>query len=87
MTTVGQQQKLATPSHGPGEAVPTRLRVRNTSLIVPSILLITTLSGAHAAVEAIRSMREGPVEVRSLQELYRDGASVDRLSRTPESGG
>jgi carbamoyl-phosphate synthase large subunit len=33
--------------------------------------LITTLSGGHAVVEAIRSMRQGPFEVRTLQETYR----------------
>jgi carbamoyl-phosphate synthase large subunit len=32
--------------------------------------LITTLSAGHAAVEAIRSLREGKAEVRSLQEIY-----------------
>jgi carbamoyl-phosphate synthase large subunit len=34
------------------------------------IPLITTLSAGHAVVEAIRAMREGPLEVRSLQEIY-----------------
>jgi carbamoyl-phosphate synthase large subunit len=32
--------------------------------------LVTTLSGGHATVEAIRALREAPVEVRSLQEIY-----------------
>jgi carbamoyl-phosphate synthase large subunit len=32
--------------------------------------LITTLSGAHAAVEAIRALRDGAYSVRSLQEIY-----------------
>ena len=36
------------------------------------IPLITTLSGAAAAVEAIRALRAGPMEVRSLQEIYAD---------------
>jgi carbamoyl-phosphate synthase large subunit len=34
------------------------------------IPLVTTLSGGHAMVEAIRSLRQGPLEVRSLQEIY-----------------
>ena len=34
------------------------------------VLTITTLSAARAAVEALRSMRSGAVEVRSLQEVY-----------------
>jgi carbamoyl-phosphate synthase large subunit len=32
--------------------------------------LITTLSAGHAAVQAIRSLRDGASEVRSLQEIY-----------------
>ncbi len=40
--------------------------------------LITTLSAGHAAVEAIRSLRIGDLDVRSLQEIYataeRDGS-------------
>ncbi len=36
------------------------------------IPLITTLSAAHAVVEAIRALRTGPLEVRSLQEIYGD---------------
>ncbi|HET9300549.1 MAG TPA: carbamoyl-phosphate synthase large subunit [Candidatus Polarisedimenticolaceae bacterium] len=36
------------------------------------IPLITTLSGGHAAVEAIRALQRGPLEVRSLQEVYAD---------------
>ena len=35
------------------------------------ISLITTLSGGHAMVEAIRAMQQGKLEVRSLQEIYR----------------
>ncbi|MDX1388718.1 MAG: carbamoyl-phosphate synthase large subunit, partial [Acidobacteriota bacterium] len=34
------------------------------------IPLITTLSGGHATVEAIRALRKGPLEVRSLQETH-----------------
>jgi carbamoyl-phosphate synthase large subunit len=34
------------------------------------IPLITTISGGHAMVEAIRSLREGPMTVRTLQEIY-----------------
>ncbi len=34
------------------------------------VLTLTTLSAARAAVEAIRSLRSGAVEVRSLQEVY-----------------
>jgi carbamoyl-phosphate synthase large subunit len=34
------------------------------------IPLITTLSGGQAAVEAIRALRRGPLEVISLQEVY-----------------
>jgi len=35
------------------------------------ILAITTLSGARAAVEGIRALREGVVRVRSLQEIHK----------------
>jgi carbamoyl-phosphate synthase large subunit len=38
--------------------------------------LITTLSGGHAAVEAIRALQAGPIEVRSLQEIYAGDGSV-----------
>jgi carbamoyl-phosphate synthase large subunit len=41
-----------------------------------SIPLITTLSAARAAVQAIRALRDGGFEVRSLQEIY---ASVSEL--------
>jgi carbamoyl-phosphate synthase large subunit len=34
--------------------------------------LITTLSGGHAVVEAIRALRSGALEVRSLQEIYEE---------------
>jgi len=34
------------------------------------VLTITTLSAARAAVEAIRSLRSGAVEVRALQDVY-----------------
>jgi carbamoyl-phosphate synthase large subunit len=34
------------------------------------IPLVTTLSGGHAMVEAIRALRRGRLEVRSLQEVY-----------------
>jgi len=43
------------------------------------IPLITTLSGGAAMVEAIRSLRRGPLEVRSLQEIYPE--SVPSKSR------
>jgi carbamoyl-phosphate synthase large subunit len=39
------------------------------------IALVTTLSGAHAMVEAIRALRRGPLEVRSLQEIYAGSAA------------
>ncbi|MFA6035211.1 MAG: carbamoyl-phosphate synthase large subunit, partial [Myxococcota bacterium] len=35
-----------------------------------NVLTITTLSGAKAAVEAVRSIKSGTVDVRSLQEVY-----------------
>ena len=46
------------------------------------VSLVTTLSGAHAMVEAIRAMREGGLHVRSLQEIYatRDKGSVSSRS-------
>jgi carbamoyl-phosphate synthase large subunit len=34
------------------------------------ISLVTTLSGGHAMVEAIRAMRAGEMDVRCLQEIY-----------------
>ncbi len=34
------------------------------------IPLVTTLSGGHATVAAIRALRQGSLEVRSLQEIY-----------------
>jgi hypothetical protein len=37
------------------------------------IPLITTLSGGHAVVQAIRALREGEMDVCSLQELYGKG--------------
>ncbi len=36
------------------------------------IPLVTTLSGGHAMLEAIRALRRGPLSVRSLQEVYED---------------
>jgi carbamoyl-phosphate synthase large subunit len=33
--------------------------------------VITTLSGAEAAVEGIKALREGSLSVRALQELHR----------------
>jgi carbamoyl-phosphate synthase large subunit len=45
--------------------------------------LITTLSGGHAVVEAIRALRRGPFEVRTLQETYRARPTAVR-SQTPE---
>jgi len=40
------------------------------------ILAITTLSGARAAVEGIRCLREGVVTVRSLQEIHAEKAGA-----------
>ena len=34
---------------------------------------MTTLSGGHATVAAIRALRSGEIEVRSLQEIYELG--------------
>jgi carbamoyl-phosphate synthase large subunit len=42
-----------------------------------SIPLVTTLSGGHATVEAIRAMRGGDYEVRSLQEIYGGLSTVE----------
>ena len=44
-----------------------------TQLRVP---LITTLSGGVAMVEAIRAVREGQLDVRSLQEIYPETSTV-----------
>ena len=38
------------------------------------IPLITTLSGSHAVVEAIRSLRAGALTYRTLQEIYAGGS-------------
>ncbi|MCP3982630.1 MAG: carbamoyl-phosphate synthase large subunit [bacterium] len=46
-----------------------------------SIPLITTLSGGHAMVEAIRQLRSEELDVRSLQEIY----SPRSVSRGPEN--
>jgi carbamoyl-phosphate synthase large subunit len=35
-----------------------------------NVLTITTLSGARAAVEAVRSIRSENTDVRSLQDVY-----------------
>jgi carbamoyl-phosphate synthase large subunit len=40
------------------------------------IPLITTLSGGHAAVEAIRALQRGPLEVRTLQEVYAEAEAA-----------
>ena len=32
--------------------------------------LVTTLSAAHATVQAIRALRQGKYEVRALQDIY-----------------
>jgi carbamoyl-phosphate synthase large subunit len=40
------------------------------------IPLITTLSGGHAAVEAIRALQRGPLDVRTLQEVYVDAEAM-----------
>ena len=39
------------------------------------IPLITTLSGGYAMVQAIRALRKGRLEVRSLQEIYPESAA------------
>ncbi len=44
------------------------------------IALITTLSGGHAMVEAIRAMREGELHLRCLQEIYESAGERGRLS-------
>ena len=38
--------------------------------------LVTTLSGGHAMVAAIRAMRGATLEVRSLQEIYEDASAA-----------
>lgn len=43
------------------------------------ILAITTLSGARAAVEGIRSLREGVLHVRSLQEIHAASETAARV--------
>jgi carbamoyl-phosphate synthase large subunit len=48
--------------------------------------LITTLSGGHAMVEAIAALREGKLEVCSLQEVY-EGLIVGEDPARPASGG
>ena len=40
--------------------------------------LVTTLSGGHAVVEAIRALRAGALEVRSLQEIYEETPATGR---------
>ena len=40
------------------------------------IPLVTTLSGAHATVQAIRDLKSESLEVRSLQEIY-EGVSPE----------
>jgi carbamoyl-phosphate synthase large subunit len=54
---------LGRDSHFDEEA----MRVEATQRGLP---LITTLSGGHAMVQAIRALRDAPYEVRSLQEIY-----------------
>ena len=51
-----------------------------------AIPLITTLSGGHAVVAAIRALREGVYEVRSLQEIYESSISADVNSRRESDG-
>jgi carbamoyl-phosphate synthase large subunit len=50
--------------------------------LLRNIPLITTLSGGHAVVEAIRALRTGPFDVISLQEIYpeRSFGARDRKS-------
>jgi carbamoyl-phosphate synthase large subunit len=43
------------------------LRMTATQRGIP---LITTMSGGHAMIEAIRALRRGPLTVKSLQEVY-----------------
>jgi carbamoyl-phosphate synthase large subunit len=45
-------------------------KILRTTATQRGIPLITTLSGGHAVVEAIRALRKGPLEVRCLQEIY-----------------
>ena len=57
-----------------------------------SVPLITTLSGGHAMVLAIRAVREGKLEVRSLQENYaqqqdRPAVKTRKPSRSKRSAG
>jgi carbamoyl-phosphate synthase large subunit len=54
---------LGRDSHFDEEAMRTEAMQRG----VP---LVTTLSGGHAMVQAIRALRQGGFEVRSLQEIY-----------------
>jgi carbamoyl-phosphate synthase large subunit len=49
------------------------MRVTATQRGVP---LITTLSAGHAVVEAIRALRRGPLEVKSLQEIYPEAGTA-----------
>ncbi|ANM28612.1 carbamoyl phosphate synthase large subunit [Acidobacteria bacterium Mor1] len=58
---------INTPFGGDSYADEREMRRAATLRGVP---LITTLSGAHAAVEALRAMQSGRLEVRSLQEIY-----------------
>jgi carbamoyl-phosphate synthase large subunit len=44
--------------------------------------LITTLSGAHAMVEAIEALRAGELDVISLQEIYAERAASEERTRT-----
>jgi len=47
-------------------------RVIRTEAIAHSIPCITTMEGARAAVDGIRSVREGTLQVKTLQEYHRD---------------
>ena len=60
------------------------LRLTATQRGIP---LVTTLSGGHAMVEAIRSLKKGPLEVRSLQEIYAEaGAPIPGVKESgPDS--
>jgi carbamoyl-phosphate synthase large subunit len=61
------QLMLNTPYGGKSYGDEKAMRSAATERGIP---LITTLSGGHAAVEAIRSLRRGEFEIRSLQEIY-----------------
>ena len=56
---------LGEMSHKDGWAI-------RTAAVQHQVPIITTLSGASAAANAIRSLREGKPKVQCLQEMHRD---------------